>query len=205
MSQRLTPFPDFVFVLFFCIALMALPTWAAEVLPEIGDDEYRVLTDFFASEAPKTKLPEQFDYVIKSRAIAERTGGTIALDELWLQRLNTHFGALDAGLIADYRARNTRPALIRKRIVVPHMTLVPDEERTAAPVMQERIGSLKLPGLHSHFVRVSRIGFDATKEKALFHVSLTGGGPSTGYFVLMTQADGKWRYTNAVLTRYLIH
>lgn len=61
------------------------------------------------------------------------------------------------------------------------------------------------PGLGIGMLQFSRVGFDAAKQRALFHVFLAGGGPSLGWFVSMTRVDGKWAVRKAALTEYLIH
>lgn len=182
----------------------------ANTLPDLSADEYAVLTDFFRNNPKKTTEPPPrfFEDVRRVRVVNGQTGNKGKLDEATRQGLAREFGELDPHLVADYRDKNARPAIVRDRILVRNLYIQPDKDQpspTRTPFQQERLRPLDLPGLNSSIVQVSRIGFDAPRKTALFHVFLFGGGPSTGHFVLMTRDDGPWQVRHAALTDYLIH
>ncbi|OQA29922.1 MAG: hypothetical protein BWY57_03148 [Betaproteobacteria bacterium ADurb.Bin341] len=168
------------------------------------------MTDFFGNNPKKTAeaQPKFFADVRRARVVNGQTGNKGKLDDTAQQHLAREFGGLDPHLLADYRDKNTHPAMVRDKILVRNLYVLPDKDGaspTRTPFQQERLRPLDLPGLNSSIVQVSRIGFDAPKETALFHVFLVGGGPSTGHFVLMTRDGGPWEVRQAALTDYLIH
>lgn len=175
-----------------------------EALPEISDEEYRVFSHFFAQGNSGRPPPELYD-VVKSRAVSQHTGSKVALDEKWQQQLRQKFGEIEASLIEDYRAKNLRPALVRDRIAVQYMTIVAEEGRRPSVGMQEKMRPLDLPGLNSSMVELSRVGFDARRQTALFHATVIGGGPTTGHFILMMKSGEQWLLKGALMTRYIIH
>lgn len=178
---------------------------SVEALPEISDEEYRVFSHFFAMGNSGKPQPEHLYDMVKSRAVSRYTGSKVVLDEKWRQQLHQKFGEIETGLIEDYRAKNVRPALVRDKIAVRYMTIVAEEVRMLPELAQGKMRPLNLPGINSSIVRLSRVGFDARKETALFHVDLTGGGPSIGHFILMTKSGEQWLLKGMLMTRYIIH
>lgn len=182
----------------------------ASTLPDLSADEYAVLTDFFRNTPKKTTEPPPrfFEDVRRARVVNGQTGKRGRLEETTRRGLAREFGELDPHLVLDYRDKNARPAIVRDKIMVRNLYIQAEKDQpspTRTPFQQERLRPLDLPGLNSSIVQVSRIGFDAPRKTALFHVFLFGGGPSTGHFVLMTRDDGPWQVRHVALTDYLIH
>lgn len=171
---------------------------AAEM--EVGTDEYRVYADFLAGGKPvdAAAYPPDFTDVWLSRLVDRRTGVRRDLDAGAMRVLHREFGDIEPAMLDDYRAKNTIPAVIPQRLQAHGVRVVDDAELPGVDPQTR-------PSLGFGTLRFSRVGFNAARDRALFHVFVVGGGPSLGYFVSMTLSGGRWTLGKAALTDYLIH
>lgn len=178
---------------------MLLPAFAGAAELEVDADEYRVYADFLDGRpADLSAYPQDFGDVWRARAVDRRTGVRRELDAGALRAIHRELGDIAPEMLEDYRARNAVPAAIPQRLREHGVRVVGEIE---LPGMDPKA----LPGIGIGTLQFSRVGFDAAKERVLFHVFLAGGGPSLGWFVSMGRVDGKWVVRKAALTEYLIH
>lgn len=182
------------------VALL-LPPFAGAAEPEVDAGEYRVYADFLNGRpADLSAYPQDFGDVWRARAVARRTGVRRELDAGALRAIHRELGEIAPEMLEDYRARNSVPASVPQRLREHGMRVVAEEPELPGELTGPRGLALGVGTL-----QFSRVGFDATKQRALLHVFLVGGGPSLGYFVSMSRVDGKWVVRKAALTDYLIH
>lgn len=188
------------FAHFVVAVAMLLSPLARAAEPEVDADEYRVYADFLSGGPPAhaAAFPMDFADVWRARAVDRRTGVRRELDAGALRAIHRELGDIGPDMLDDYRARNAVAAAIPQRLREHGVRIVGEIE---LPGMEPK----GPPGLGFGTLQFSRVGFDAAKGKALFHVFLAGGGPSLGWFVSMIRVDGKWAVRKAVLTEYLIH
>lgn len=184
-----------------CAALGLLTPFAAAAEAEVDADEYAVYAGFLSGGPPagRAAFPSDFADVWRARVVDRHTGVRHGLDAGALRALHREIGDIEPAMLDDYRRRSTVPAAVPKRLQAHGVRVVADDAELPGVDPKER------PSLGFGTLRFSRVGFNAARDRALFHVYLAGGGPSLGYFVAMAKADGKWLLRKAALTEYIIH
>lgn len=177
---------------------------------EISADEYQAYTEFFEFDntAEKIVFPDYFSDVQQARVVRGHTTDAGKLNPETIGRLKKEIGTIDPFLVEDYQRKNRSDYLIKDKILIHGLAIDSgrNNERYAEKAARQEDLSPRRPAIgFESVVTLSRIGFDQEKKTALFYAANSGGGPSTGYFVLMTRSDGKWRVKKAVMDRFLIH
>lgn len=182
-------------------ALVLLLPIAAAAEAEVDADEYAVYAGFLSGGPPidRAAFPPDFADVWRARAVDRHTGVRRELDAGALRTIHRELGDIEPALLDDYRARSTVAAAVPKRLQEHGVRVLADDAEFPGVDPKER------PSLGFGTLRFSRVGFNAVRDRALFHVYLAGGGPSLGYFVAMAKADDKWLLRKAALTEYIIH
>jgi hypothetical protein len=176
----------------------------SEHIPEISDDEYEVLTDFFSiKKMPEMELPSYFNYVFKGRSVYEKTLLGKKLDGQTLKYLEKVFGKLETFLIEDYKRKNMMEYAIKDRILVPYLRIFSEQE-TKNALRNLGSGLERFSEKRSEIISLSSIGFSREKNAALFYVS-HDASPGTSYFVLMEKTGKKWVIRNAVMDKMTIY
>lgn len=141
-------------------------------------------------QAPPPKgAPQFFDTLADSRILKGRSlafGAPFGPD--WPGR---NFGAVDAGLLQDFRARNQKAWPIPERIRLPHLKVISPEEWDARLSDARRNPSARR--LDGGWLALSRVGFSRDGTLALIGVELTDPGAMRArYVVLMQGKEGAW-------------
>jgi len=189
------------FARYACAAAALLTSVPALAEAEIDADEYAVLAGFLSGGPPvdRAAFPPDFADAWRARIVDRHTGVRRELDAGALRVLHRDLGDVEPAMLEDYRARSAMAAAVPKRLQEHGVRVRDDDAELPGVEPRER------PSLSFGTLRFSRVGFNPARDRALFHVYLVGGGPSLGYFVAMTKAEGKWLLRKAALTEYIIH
>lgn len=189
---------------------------------DVTSEEYAVYSDFLT--ASRSDLPfddaSQPGDVLSARLVSGETIRKGAPQGDTLRTLQKTLGPLDEALIRHYAHRNQTPLLIKDKLDVPDLEIDagkggdidPDPDTDTDPDTSAGNAEIaQVPSnrstLHllSGRISFSRVGFAADGKTALFYVSHSGGGPSTGHYVVMDKRDYHWAIRGAMRVEYLIH
>ena len=169
-------------VLLFCLSSSGK---GQRKLREVDNSDYKVYTSFFTTEKlPTIEIPQFFENAIKARKVFENT---VVTKEINPSELSKVFGEQFYSLIKDYKKNNTTEYIVKQKIKVPYLTILTKAEK-------EKRLSDKLVEVPSHltgeYVSLSRVGFNKTSDRALFHI-IWNGSAVTSYYVIMQKQNNK--------------
>lgn len=165
---------------------------------EISEEEYKVFTDFFKiSENSVTVFPEYFDNVFHINSVSAIT---LKAKKPNYKMMKKFLGDGYKPLYKDYLMKNALEYLIKDKILIPYLSVVSEKKKKM--INNENYLS-ETPSRMSEMIYLSRVGFNSTKTRALFYISVYTA-PGTSYFVVMLKIGDKWVYENSIMTEMLI-
>lgn len=175
---------------------------------QIPANEYEIYEAFFNAQPPKGPNPPQFfDDALKCRLV---DGETLSLDKpLSPVLLKEEFDVADPALVNDYLAKNQKVWQLTDRIMVQSLQVLPSEELKArlSAFLRRPAGREAKPSfLDQGIVTLSRVGFNATGNFALFSVAMTYPGTMRArYVVLMHKKGGAWSFVKVTMDDLIYH
>ena len=172
-----------------------------KVAPAITDAEYKVFEGFFSTALKEhANYPPYFEYMLEARSVYEITSAADAKNKTMPKLFKDILGN-DAKVIYESYLKNNRIEYrITDRILVPDFSIYTEETYRKE---KERHGLSRTPGMFGPGTYISRVGFNAAQNRAIFYIS-GNAAPITAYFVIMKKTDGQWKYEDAVLDKMLI-
>lgn len=169
--------------------------------PTITDAEYKVFEGFFGtSTKEQANYPPYFEYMLRSRSVYEMTSVINDKNKTIPKLLKDVLGSDAKTMFDNYLKNNRIEHRITDRILVPDFSIYTQEAYRKA---KEQHGLSRTPGMFGPSTYISRVGFNAAQNRAIFYVS-GNSAPITAYFVIMKKTDGQWEYEDALLDKMLI-
>lgn len=172
-----------------------------QVTPTITDAEYKIFESFF-STAPKehANYPPYFEYMLRARSVYEMTSAVDDKNKTMPKLFKDVLGNDAKVMYSNYLENNRIEHRITDRILVPDFSIYTEE---AYRKEKERHSLSRAPGMFGPGTYISRVGFNAAQNRAIFYIS-GNAAPITAYFVIMKKTDGQWEYEDAFLDKMLI-